>query len=103
MQAKSRFAHVDGDHLTLLNAFHAWKQNGEDANWSWDNFMNQRALKSADSVRTQLVRICQRLGLQMVSTDFNSKDYYPNIRKAILSGFFSQVRVPRSPVLSSTR
>lgn len=83
---------MDGDHLTLLNAFHAWKQHNEDPNWSWDNFLNQRALKMADNIRNQLVRTCTRLGLRMVSNDFNSKDYYPSIRKAILTGFFSQVR-----------
>lgn len=27
--AKAQFAHVDGDHLTLLNAYHAYKQHGE--------------------------------------------------------------------------
>ncbi len=32
-EAKKQFAHADGDHLTLLNAFHAYKQNGEDKNW----------------------------------------------------------------------
>lgn len=27
----------------------------------------------------------------MVSTDFNSRDYYTNIRKAMLAGYFMQV------------
>ncbi len=27
-EAKARFSHIDGDHLTLLNAYHAYKQNG---------------------------------------------------------------------------
>ncbi len=45
-----------GDHLTLLNVYHAFKQNGEAADWCYDNFLNFRALKSADSVRVQLVR-----------------------------------------------
>lgn len=25
--AKARFAHIDGDHLTLLNVYHAFKQS----------------------------------------------------------------------------
>jgi len=25
--AKLRFAHIDGDHLTMLNVFHAFKQS----------------------------------------------------------------------------
>lgn len=32
-EAKRRFNHVDGDHLTLLNAYHAYKQHGEDKEW----------------------------------------------------------------------
>lgn len=53
--AKARFTHIDGDHLTLLNVYHAYKSHHEDPNWCYDNFLNTRALKSADSVRTQLV------------------------------------------------
>lgn len=90
-EAKARFAHSDGDHLTLLNAYHAFKQNGEDNNWCRTNFLSYRSLKSADNVRLQLSRIMKRFELPMVSTDFTSKDYYINIRKAILSGHFMQV------------
>ena len=28
-EAKMRFAHIDGDHLTLLNVYHAFKQSKE--------------------------------------------------------------------------
>mmetsp|Transcript_35068 Transcript_35068/g.99430 ORF Transcript_35068/g.99430 Transcript_35068/m.99430 type:complete len:701 (+) Transcript_35068:157-2259(+) len=90
-EAKALFAHIDGDHMTLLNVYHAFKQNGEDSSWCYDHFLNYRSLKSADSVRQQLVRVCQRLNVNMVSTDFKSKDYYLNIRKALVAGFFAQV------------
>ncbi|KOB65298.1 ATP-dependent RNA helicase, partial [Operophtera brumata] len=53
-EAKMRFAHIDGDHLTLLNVYHAFKQS-------------------------------------TTSTEFTSKDYYINIRKALVNGFFMQV------------
>jgi pre-mRNA-splicing factor ATP-dependent RNA helicase DHX15/PRP43 len=26
-EAKTRFAHIDGDHLTMLNVYHAFKQS----------------------------------------------------------------------------
>lgn len=39
----------------MLNVFHAWKSHNEDSNWCYENFLNFRSLKSADSVRTQLV------------------------------------------------
>ncbi|WCJ22352.1 RNA helicase family protein [Euphorbia peplus] len=91
-EAKARFGHIDGDHLTLLNVYHAYKQNGEeDPSWCYENFVNQRALRSADNVRQQLVRIMTRFNLKLCSTDFNSRDYYVNIRKAMLAGFFMQV------------
>lgn len=41
--------------LTMLNVYHAYKSHGEDSQWCYENFLNMRALKSADSVRTQLV------------------------------------------------
>ncbi|KAH1259106.1 putative pre-mRNA-splicing factor ATP-dependent RNA helicase DEAH2 [Glycine max] len=90
-EAKARFGHIDGDHLTLLNVYHAYKQNNEDPSWCYDNFVNHRALKSADNVRQQLVRIMSRFNLKLCSTDFNSRDYYVNIRKAMLAGYFMQV------------
>jgi len=48
-------------------------------------------MKSADNVREQLSRIMDRLALRRTSTEFTSRDYYINIRKALLSGFFMQV------------
>ncbi|KAL6223386.1 hypothetical protein ACLB2K_006773 [Fragaria x ananassa] len=90
-EAKARFGHIDGDHLTLLNVYHAYKQNNEDPSWCYENFVNQRALKSADNVRQQLVRIMARFNLKLCSTDFKSRDYYINIRKAMLAGYFMQV------------
>ncbi|KEH30900.1 pre-mRNA-splicing factor ATP-dependent RNA helicase [Medicago truncatula] len=90
-EAKARFAHIDGDHLTLLNVYHAYKQNNEDPSWCYENFVNHRALKSADNVRQQLVRIMARFNLKLCSTYFNSRDYYVNIKKAMLAGYFMQV------------
>ena len=37
------------------------------------------------------VRVCTRMGVQLVSTDFKSHDYYSNIRRAITAGYFMQV------------
>ena len=48
-------------------------------------------MKSADNVRQQLARIMDRFNLKRASTDFNSRDYYINIRKALVAGYFMQV------------
>ncbi|CAL5357756.1 unnamed protein product [Camellia sinensis] len=90
-ETKARFGLIDGDHLTPLNVYHAYKQNNEDPSWCYENFVNQRALKAADNVRQQLVRIMVRFNLKQCSTDFNSRDYYINIRKVMLAGYFTQV------------
>merc|ERR1712166_1495447 len=39
-EAKPRFNHIDGDHLSLLNVYHAWKNNQESPSWAYDNFLN---------------------------------------------------------------
>lgn len=46
---------------------------------------------SADNVRQQLSRIMDRFNLPRRSTEFTSRDYYLNIRRALCTGFFMQV------------
>ena len=41
-------------------------------------------------MRQQLSRIMDRFALPRRSCDFTSKEYYVNIRKALISGFFMQ-------------
>ena len=93
-EMKNLFSHPDGDHLTLLNVYHAFK--GQDAQenpkqWCHDHFLSLRSLQSADNVRMQLLRIMEREELEMVSTPFEDKKYYENIRRALCAGFFMQV------------
>jgi len=90
-ESKMKFAHIDGDHLTLLNVYHAFKQNHEDQQWCYDNFLNLRSLKQADNVRQQLARIMDRFNLKRTSTEFNSREYYINIRRSLVTGFFMQI------------
>ncbi|RSH78959.1 DEAH-box ATP-dependent RNA helicase prp43 [Apiotrichum porosum] len=91
-QAKAQFTHPDGDHLTMLNVYHAYKSNENDAkNWCWQNFLNHRSLLQADNVRTQLKRSMEKFDLELVSTAFEDKNYWNNIRQALACGFFMQV------------
>lgn len=89
-ESKIQFAHLDGDHLTLLNVYHAFKQHGDSPQWCYENFINFRSVQSADGIRQQLSRIMDRFSLPRRSCDFTSKDYYTNIRKALVAGFFMQ-------------
>jgi pre-mRNA-splicing factor ATP-dependent RNA helicase DHX15/PRP43 len=93
-EMKALFAHPEGDHLTMLNVYHAFKGDQAQKNarqWCHDHFISLRALQSADNVREQLKRIMEKNELDLVSTPFQDKDYYTNIRRALVSGFFMQV------------
>ncbi|KAJ2337739.1 Pre-mRNA-splicing factor ATP-dependent RNA helicase dhx15 [Coemansia sp. RSA 2671] len=89
--AKAEFAHMDGDHMSLLNVYHAYKGCAEPTQWCWDNFLQYRSLKAADNIREQLRRVAAKNDIPLVSNDFNSPDYYPLIRKALTAGYFMQV------------
>ncbi|OQR80806.1 pre-mRNA-splicing factor ATP-dependent RNA helicase PRP43 [Achlya hypogyna] len=95
-EAKAQFAHIDGDHLTLLNVFHAFKLNGESKDWVYENYLNFRALQSAGNVRDQLLRNLQRIGIVGRPADVNAPMYYENIRKCITAGFFMQMAFKQS-------
>ncbi|RDA84023.1 hypothetical protein CP532_2924 [Ophiocordyceps camponoti-leonardi (nom. inval.)] len=93
---KAHFSHPDGDHLTLLNAYHAFKGQAASSadggkNWCHEHFLSFRHLTSADNVRMQLKRIMETHDIELVSTPFEDKSYYTNIRRALLAGFFMQV------------
>lgn len=93
-EMKNLFSHQDGDHLTLLNVYHAFKGTDAQSNpkqWCHDHFLSLRSLQSADNVRMQLLRIMEREELEMVSTPFEDKKYYENIRRALCAGFFMQI------------
>ncbi|KAK5016384.1 DEAH-box ATP-dependent RNA helicase prp43 [Cryomyces antarcticus] len=93
-EMKDLFAHPDGDHLTMLNVYHAFKSAAAQDNpkqWCHDHFQSYRALQQADNVRLQLKRIMERSEVELVSTPFEDKKYYENIRRALVAGFFMQV------------
>ncbi|KAF2088973.1 pre-mRNA-splicing factor ATP-dependent RNA helicase PRP43 [Saccharata proteae CBS 121410] len=93
-EMKDLFAHPDGDHLTMLNVYHAFKTPDAQANpkqWCHDHFLSYRALQQADNVRLQLKRIMEKFEIALLSTPFEDKKYYEHIRRALVAGFFMQV------------
>ncbi|KAI4086666.1 MAG: hypothetical protein LQ344_007370 [Seirophora lacunosa] len=98
-EMKALFAHPDGDHLTMLNVYHAFNSPQAQENpkqWCHDHFLSLRALQSADNVRMQLKRIMESREVELVSTPFEDKKYYENIRRALVAGFFMQVAMKDS-------
>lgn len=75
----------------MINAFKAFLRNGQNKKWCFKNFLSDRNLKSALRVRQQLKRIMLKNGLPIISMPENSPLYSTVIRKAFLSGYFTQV------------
>jgi len=88
--AKQMLTVPDGDHLTLLNVYNSYKQNEHDKNWAWTNFLSQRSLLQAENVRRQLERLMERHEIELMSTS-NVPLLYKNIRRTLVTGFFTQV------------
>ncbi|KAL3308971.1 ATP-dependent RNA helicase dhx8 [Cichlidogyrus casuarinus] len=83
-QKKAKFHQPEGDHLTLLAVYNAWKNNKFSAPWCYDNFVQARTLKRAQDVRKQLLGIMDRHKLDVVSCGKKTA----LVQKAVLSGFF---------------
>ena len=86
--ARRKFQHNDGDHLTMLKAYNQFTKNGQDADWCWSHYLNYRALKQANDIKNQLERILRQQGCSTLSMPATDPDYYVNIRKCLLSGYF---------------
>jgi len=84
-QKRAKFSHPDGDHLTMLTVYEAWRLNNSSSAWCFENFIHARALKRALDVRNQLIDIFKKFKLPLVSC---GKDY-AKVRKAITAGFFT--------------
>ncbi|KAL9270350.1 putative pre-mRNA-splicing factor ATP-dependent RNA helicase DEAH5 [Drosera capensis] len=83
-QKKAKFFQPEGDHLTLLAVYEAWKAKNFSAPWCFENFVQSRSLRRAQDVRKQLLGIMDKYKLDVVSC---GKDF-TKIRKAITAGFF---------------
>jgi ATP-dependent RNA helicase DHX8/PRP22 len=84
-QKKAKFHQVEGDHLTLLAVYEAWKSNNFSNPWCYENFIQARSMRRAQDIRKQLLAIMDRYKMEVASAGKN----YSAVRKAIVSGFFA--------------
>lgn len=84
-QKKSKFHQAEGDHLTLLAVYEAWKNSKYSNPWCYDNFIQARAMRRAQDVRKQLLSILDRYKMNVESSGRNLN----LVRKAIVSGYFA--------------
>ncbi|KAG6428601.1 hypothetical protein SASPL_112853 [Salvia splendens] len=83
-QKRAKFFQPEGDHLTLLAVYEAWKAKNFSGPWCFENFVQSRSLRRAQDVRKQLLSIMDKYKLDVVSAGKN----FAKIRKAIGAGFF---------------
>ncbi|KAJ4300080.1 DEAH-box ATP-dependent RNA helicase prp22 [Collariella sp. IMI 366227] len=83
-QKKAKFHDPSGDHLTLLNVYTSWKNNGYASAWCFENFIQARSMRRAKDVRDQIVKIMDRHRHPVVSCGRETD----RIRQALCAGFF---------------
>ncbi|KAF9479926.1 P-loop containing nucleoside triphosphate hydrolase protein [Pholiota conissans] len=70
-EARRMFVHPRGDHLTVLNAFRAYKEiaaadsKSVRREWCRKHFLNERTFIEAKDIREQLVLVCRRVGINV--------------------------------------
>ena len=82
--------------VTLTNSCHYRQQycpiDLHDRNWAWNNYISARSLAQADNVRAQLLRVMERLEIDLVTKSYKDPTrHYMDIRKALVCGYFMQV------------
>ncbi|KAA0198472.1 hypothetical protein HAZT_HAZT007935 [Hyalella azteca] len=82
-----KLASVEGDHLTMLKIYQAFKASKQNKAWCHENFLNYRNLVYITSIRKQLSELCVKAGLEMLSSSDNMDD----IRRCLLTGMFMNV------------
>ncbi|KAI9308744.1 Asp-Glu-Ala-His box polypeptide 35, isoform CRA_a [Cunninghamella echinulata] len=101
MQIRRQFWVEEGDHLSLLNVYNGFIQNGKSGKWCHDRFLNFKALSRAMKIRQQLIKYLKRFDIPLVSAmqspnfshldqDQQRKKASEQIRKCLVSGYFSQ-------------
>ena len=94
--ARQKFAAEEGDHLTLLNVYESFMTKGrKDSKWCRDNYLNNKSMSRAVSIRAQLKRYLERFAIDVEETLAVSKKLEnvsskgEQIRKCLTTGYFA--------------
>jgi ATP-dependent RNA helicase DDX35 len=102
--SRRKFAAEEGDHLTMLNVYQAFTTKGrKEAKWCHDNHLNFKSMTRAVSVRNQLRRYLEKLGVKLIDDDSTGNRLPPalttkpvtpidktqRILKCLVSGYFA--------------
>ena len=63
-----------------------------DRKWTWNNYVSARSLAEAANVRAQILRIMERLEINLETKPYKDQTkHYMDIRRALVCGYFMQV------------
>ncbi|XP_066432942.1 ATP-dependent RNA helicase DHX33 [Eleutherodactylus coqui] len=82
--ARKKFISSEGDHITLLNVYRAFKNLGKNKEWCRENFINSRNMMLVSEVRAQLRDICIKMSMPIESSRADTR----NIRQCLAHGLF---------------
>ncbi|KIJ20501.1 hypothetical protein PAXINDRAFT_96688 [Paxillus involutus ATCC 200175] len=92
-EARSKFKHPSGDHLTMLNALRSYQEiaasesKGSRKEWCRQHFVNERTFMEALKIRDQLRLTCQRVGLDWRAS---KKDMEEPVLRCFTAGLVQQ-------------
>ena len=81
---RKKFISSEGDQMTLLNIYRAYKAVNGNKEWCYQHFINSQTVKRVLDIRKQLRDICLRLDIPLNSC---GKDTV-NIRRCLAMGLF---------------
>ncbi|XP_062341550.1 ATP-dependent RNA helicase DHX33 [Osmerus eperlanus] len=84
LAARRKFSSSEGDHMTLLSIYRAFKKMGGNKEWCRENFVNSRNMSLVGEVRAQLREICLKLGLKLESCGADTG----SVRRCLAHGMF---------------
>ena len=84
--AREKFFVPESDHLTLLNVYQQWKNNGYRNDWCNKHFIQGKGLKKGREVRAQLMDIMKQQKIPLVSCGQD----WDVCRRSIAAAYFHQ-------------
>jgi HrpA-like RNA helicase len=91
--ARNRFAAPEGDHLTMLAVYEAFKEAEDAKMFCWENFLNHRAMQKVQDVRKQLVEYTSTFSALPSPSEAGGYSRNEAILRCFASAFFMHVAV----------
>lgn len=84
ISVRKKFVSSEGDQMTLLNIYRAYKAVSGNKEWCHQHFINSQTVKRVMDIRKQLREICTRLDITLTSCNKETV----NIRQCLARGLF---------------